>query len=84
MRVGRRTVLEANAGAFAAVPPVVHHLVMYAADCGTAYPLRSRGSEFNQLAPQTPERLIAPRLCVAHQHHAARAPPVLACMDRHG
>jgi hypothetical protein len=45
---------------FAGVPPVLHSFVVGSLAGGTPNPLRSRGSEFNQLAPHTPERLDAP------------------------
>jgi len=76
---------EANGFApFAGVPPVLHRIAAYLAVSGTPYPLRSKGSEFNQLAPQTPERLIAPRSAMSRQHRLPRAPPVLDSMARHG
>ena len=67
----------------AGVPPVLHRAAAYLAVGGTPYPLRSRGSEFNQLAPHTPERLIAPRSAMSRQHRLPRAPPVLDGMVRH-
>jgi hypothetical protein len=79
-----RPALLANAGTFAGVPPVRRQPVSRLDAGGTLYPLRSRGSEFNQLAPHTPERLIAPRLHVSRQHHAGRGPPVLEGMARQG
>ena len=45
---------------------------------GTSYPeacSASTGSEFNPLAPHTPEGLSTPRLPVAYQHSLSRAPP---------
>jgi hypothetical protein len=69
---------------FAGVPPVLHRAAAYLAVSGTPYPLRSKGSEFNQLAPHTPERLGAQRLHVARHHRLPRAPPVLDGMARHG
>lgn len=50
---------------------------------GTPYPLRSRGSEFNQLAPHTPGRLDAPRLGARRQRRGCRSPPTLKGMARH-
>lgn len=69
---------------FAGVPPVLHRAAAYPAVSGTPYPLQRRGSEFNQLAPHAPERLIAPRCAMSRQHRRARAPPVLDGMARHG
>lgn len=69
---------------FAGVPPVLHRNAAYLAVSGTPYPLRSKGSEFNQLAPHTPEGLIAPRFAVPRQRRLPRAPPVLDGMARHG
>ena len=51
---------------------------------GTPYPLRSRGSEFNELAPHMPERLDAPRLAASRQRRGCRSPPTLKGMARHG
>ena len=85
--VTSRPALLANAGTFAGVPPVLHRSAEYLVVGGTPYPLAnavSRGSEFNQLAPHTPEGLIAPRLHVSRQHHAGRGPPVLEGMARQG
>jgi hypothetical protein len=50
---------------------------------GTPYPLRSRGSEFNQLAPHTPWRLDAPRLGARRQRRGCRSPPTLNSMAQH-
>ena len=50
---------------------------------GTPYPLRSRGSEFNQLAPHTPGRLDAPRLRARRQRQGCRSPPTLKGMAQH-
>ena len=69
---------------FAGVPPVRRLPVSRVEAGGTPYPLQRRGSEFNQLAPHTPERLIAPRSAVSRQHRLPRAPPVLDGMARHG
>jgi len=69
---------------FAGVPPVRRLPVSRVEAGGTPYPLRSKGSEFNQLAPHAPERLIAPRSAVPRQHRLPRAPPVLEGMARHG
>ncbi len=68
----------------AGVPPVRRQPVSGEDAGGTPNPLHSRGCEFNQLAPHTPERLDAPRLHVSRQHRVARAPPLLASMARHG
>ena len=68
----------------AGVPPVGRLPVSGEDAGGTPNPLHSRGCEFNQLAPHTPERLDAPRLHVSRQHRVARAPPLLAGMARHG
>ena len=68
----------------AGVPPVLHRDAAYLAVSGTPYPLHRRGGEFNQLAPHTPERLIAPRFTVSRHHRLPRAPPVLDGMARHG
>lgn len=51
---------------------------------GTPYPVQRTGSEFNELAPHTPERLRAPRFAVAHQHRWSRSPPTLKGMAYHG
>lgn len=54
---------------------------------GTPYPHAcgaSRGSEFNELAPHTPEGLRAPRFAAAHQHRRSRSPPTLKGIARHG
>lgn len=50
---------------------------------GTPYPLRSRGSEFNQLAPHMPGRLDAPRLGARRQRRGCRSPPTLKGMAQH-
>jgi hypothetical protein len=68
---------------FAGVPPVLHRDVAYLAVSGTPYPLQRRGSEFNELAPHTPEGLVAPRLRVSRQQRSSRAPPMLRGMARH-
>lgn len=68
---------------FAPAPPVGRRPVSRMDTGGTGYPQQRRGSEFNQLAPQTPEQLHAPRLSAARQHRIARAPPVLQSMARH-
>ena len=67
-------------GVPAMLSPALHQLRC----AGTPYPLRSRGSEFNELAPHTPERLDAPRLAARRQRRGARAPPTLKSMARHG
>jgi hypothetical protein len=46
---------------FAGVPPVLHSILVFWLAGGTPNPLLRRGSEFNQLAPHTPEGLDAPR-----------------------
>jgi hypothetical protein len=69
---------------FAGVPPVGRQPVSDVDAGGTPYPLRSKGSEFNQLAPHAPEWLIAPRSAMSRQHRLPRAPPVLDSMARHG
>lgn len=61
----------------AGVPPVRRRPVSRMDSGGTPYPLRSKGSEFNQLAPHAPEGLIAPRSAVARQQRSPRAPPLL-------
>jgi len=89
--IGRLT-QYANACAFDAiglapiadVPPVRRQPVSGEDAGGTPNPLHSRGCEFNQLAPHTPEGLDAPRLHVSRQHRMARGPPLLAGMARHG
>jgi hypothetical protein len=48
------------------------------------YPLRRRGSEFNQLAPHPPGRLRAPRSGAAHQRRGSRDPPPLKSMAQPG
>lgn len=67
----------------AGVPPVGRQPAHEVEAGGTPYPLQRKGSEFNQLAPHTPERLIAPRSAMSRQHRLARAPPVLNGMARH-
>jgi hypothetical protein len=71
-----------------AVVPPVRRLPVSGEDAGgTTNPQAnavSRGCEFNQLAPHTPERLDAPRLHVSRQHHVPRGPPLLASIARHG
>lgn len=74
----------ANTGMFAPVPPVGRLPVSSVGTGGTDYPQRSRGSEFNALAPHMPERLIAPRFAVSRQHQLSRAPPMLESIARHG
>jgi hypothetical protein len=69
---------------FAGVPPVRRLPVSRVEAGGTPYPLRSTGSEFDQLAPHTPERLSATRSVMSRQHRLSRAPPVLDGMARHG
>lgn len=44
----------------AGVPPVLHRAAAYLAVSGTPDPLQRKGSKFNQLAPQVPERLSPP------------------------
>ena len=65
------------------VPPVGQRLAACQLAGGTPDPLRSRGGEFNELAPHTPERLRAPRFAVAHQRRGCRSPPTLTGMARH-
>ncbi len=72
-----------NASTFAPVPPVGRSPVSSMGTGGTVYPLSYRGSEFNALAPQMPERLIATRFAVSHQHQMSRAPPLLESIARH-
>jgi hypothetical protein len=67
----------------AGVPPVGRLPVHEVEAGGTPYPLRRKGSEFNQLAPHVPEGLIAPRSAMSRQHRLPRAPPVLDGMARH-
>jgi hypothetical protein len=74
----------ANAGSFAPVPPVGRLPVSSVGTGGTVYPLIFRGSEFNALAPQMPERLIVTRFTVSRQHQLARAPPMLESIAHHG
>lgn len=50
---------------------------------GTPHPLRSRGGEFNKLAPHTPEGLDAPSLTGWRQRRRPRGPPSLKRMARH-
>ena len=71
-------------GVFTSVPPVKRRPVSKGDAGGTDYPQRSRGSEFNPLAPHVPERLNAPRLYVARHHRWSRAPPLLKGIARHG
>ena len=68
----------------AGVPPVRRLPAHEVEAGGTPYPLQRKGSEFNQLAPHAPERLIAPRSAMSRQHRLSRAPPVLDGMARHG
>ena len=70
--------------ALAGVPPVGQRLAACHWAGGTPYPLRSRGSEFNELAPQVPEGLGAPRFAASHQHRRPRGPPMLKGMAHHG
>ncbi len=72
-----------NAGTFVPVPPVGRLPVSGMDAGGTVYPQRSRGSKFNQLAPQMPEGLIAIRFHVSRQRRLSRAPPLLEAMARH-
>ena len=72
-----------NASTFVPVPPVGRLPVSSMGTGGTVYPQRSRGSEFNALAPHMPERLIAPRSAVSRQHQLSRAPPMLEHMAHH-
>jgi len=51
---------------------------------GTPDPLRSRGGEFNKLAPQVPEGLDAPSLTGCRQRRCPRGPPSLRSMARQG
>ncbi len=51
---------------------------------GTPDPLRSRGGEFNKLAPQMPEGLDAPSLTGCRQRRCTRGPPSLRGMARQG
>ena len=73
-----------NTGMFVPVPPVGRSPVSTMGTGGTVYPLIFRGSEFNTLAPHTPERLIAPRSAMTRQHRWSRAPPLLEAMAHHG
>lgn len=84
MSMDTRPALMANTGTFACVPTGSHLPYGNGLAVGTPYPLRSRGSKFNKLAPQMPERLSASRLCETRQHRYGRAPPVLKYMARHG
>lgn len=70
--------------ALAGVPPVGQRLAACQLASGTPYPLRSRGSEFNELAPQAPEGLGAPCFAASHQHRRSRSPPMLKGMAHHG
>jgi hypothetical protein len=68
--------------AFAGVPPIL--LGRWSIPPGgTPYPLRSRGSEFNQLAPHMPGRLDAPRFPARRQRRGCRSPPTLKSMAQH-
>jgi len=70
----------------AGVPPVLHRVAAYSLAGGTPYPRAcsaSRGSEFNQLAPQTPGWLHTPRLWLACQRWGCRSPPPLKSIARH-
>ncbi len=73
----------ANAGTFASVPPVRRLPVSSVETGGTVYPQRSRGSKFNQLAPQVPEGLIAPCSAMTRQQRWSRAPPLPEAMASH-
>ena len=68
---------------FAGVPPVRRWPVSRVESGGTPYPLHRKGSEFNQVAPHTPERRSAPRSAMSRQYRRPRAPPVLDGMARH-
>jgi hypothetical protein len=83
MNLPARHTSMTNAGSFARVPPVGRLPVSMMETGGTPYPLSHRGSEFNQLAPHMPERLIATRSAVSRQHRRSRAPPMLECVARH-
>ena len=83
MSIDTRPAPIANAGTFACVPTGSHLPDIIGLAVGTRYPQRSRGSKFNKLAPQMPERLSASRLCETRQHRLSRAPPVLKHMARH-
>jgi hypothetical protein len=65
------------------VPPIGQRLTACRLAGGTPYPLRSRGSEFNQLAPHTPGRLDAPRSGARRQRRGGRSPPTLKDMAQH-
>lgn len=83
MRIYPHNASLANAGTFASVPSVGRLAVSILDTGGTVYPQRSGGSKFNQLAPQVPERLIAPPVHVSRQQRWSRAPPLLESMARH-
>ncbi len=83
MKIAPYTARMAIAGAVAPVPPVGRSPLSSMETGGTVYPQRSRGSEFNTLAPHMPERLIASRSAMTRQHQWSRAPPLLEAMARH-
>ena len=82
----RRTAQKQTSGfaPLVGVPPVGQRLAACRLAGGTPYPLRSRGSEFNQLAPYTPGRLSAPRFAAARQRRGGRSPPTLKSMAQPG
>jgi|GEM_PF-1392443 len=65
------------------VPPFRQRLAACVLAGGTPYPLRSRGSKFNHLAPHTPGRLDAPRSGARRQRRGCRSPPTLKGMAQH-
>ena len=83
MKIASCPARMAIASAVAPVPPVGRSPISSIGTGGTVYPQRSRGSEFNALAPQMPERLIATRPTVSRQHQMSRAPPMLESMACH-
>jgi len=82
----RRTAQKHTSGfaPLVGVPAMVSPALCQLRCAGTPYPVQRTGSEFNQLAPHTPEGLGAARLCARRQRRGARAPPTLKGMARHG
>ena len=83
MKIASCPARMAIASAVAPVPPVGRSPISSIGTGGTVYPQRSRGSEFNALAPHVPERLIASRSAMMRQHRWSRAPPLLESIARH-
>lgn len=68
---------------FARIPPHFCPSYRVCRAGGILYPLQRKGSEFNQLAPPTPEGRIAPRSAMPRRQADARAPPCRMNVTRH-